>query len=255
MMFNMFFAEDAEGAEESAVQEDGALEDEPALEEEESITEQDEWELLEPDAQAVRQDTIFYTKINDIENMETQNFALPDVVTNFSIRVFMYDNAGHYGYSVKQLQVRRPFNLSADFPLYILNNEDFAINLIAENNLTVPIIASFNKPTEFSLNMQPNATNDYKLTINASNLPFTIEAYNAGGQLLATLAVKTQVIESGIPITVSRSGLISVNSSQNSSLELTDTLPATLIKDNSNLEVCYVNSAINIILDAIRKLN
>ena len=247
----LFAGPQAEAAEEvfdEAVEEKS---EEPATEEDADVT--DESELTETDEQVIQEDTIYFNKIDNVKDMEVQTFVLPNLVTNFSIRVFLYNNDGQYGFVKKQLEVRRPFNLSADIPLYILEGENFAINVVVENNKPSPLQVNFKKPETVTMEMDANSTQQLQITLNADNLPFVIEAYDDNEKVLGQLAINTQIVKPGIPVVASQSGVISM--AEDSYIELNHTLPTTLITSNSNLEICYVNSFINIILDAIRKIN
>ena len=68
-----------------------------------------------------------------------------------------------------------------DTPLYILNNEQFALKFNIENNKSSSETLTFTKPSSFQVNLGPNELKTYKVVINKNSVPFELEANNSAG--------------------------------------------------------------------------
>lgn len=110
------------------------------------------------------------------------------------------------------LNSKSEFNLSIDEPLYILNNEDFAVKFRIENNENYQQIINFTKPSRFSVTVPANGVKTYKLILNRNSVPFQIEATNQKGEIAGKLDINPLLVKPGIQVENGTSGFVSSNS-------------------------------------------
>ncbi len=142
----------------------------------------------------------------------------------------------------------KPINVYIDVPLYILKNEKFVLSIDVDNNQEIEHEIIFNEPEKFSLNLKPGETNDYKMTFESFNLPFTIADQNKDFQYL----VNPQVINDGIKMDHSSNMYISYKLPE---LELGVKLPEEIEIGSGKLKICHISSSLNMILEALKSLN
>ena len=202
----------------------------------------------------IKKDNILHQSLTRIHKSGVNGkVKLPERVTNFLVRVQIVHESGIYGFSEVVVQPRRDFNLLADPPLYIFNDEVFDMQVSLENNQATSQSVSFIKPKAFSLEAKAKGATAFKVSLSPGNVPYHIEAVDSKGSKAISRIFAPAVVSPGIYRSGGKSGLIS--GKENSKLEFSETLPNSLVKGNNSLRVCYRNSALGLILDAIKTLN
>jgi len=205
---------------------------------------------------ALKKDTILYQRLKIFSNnVMNFSFKLPDYATNFSVRVYLMNENGRYGYVENSVKVRKPINIILDQPIYIYTDEAFTIPVIVENNQSIDATINFISPIKSSLIVKTNGSSTQNITFKANELPLTITITDASNKTLLTQNIMPDVVTAGIRQLRGTSGFVSTQRNSNSNLALNEILPSKLIRGNNTLKVCYKNSIISIILDVIRTFN
>lgn len=205
-------------------------------------------------SQLLKKDTIHYEynlqKANDLNGQ----FVLPERVTNFVFRVFLFNSEGVYGYDEKTFAVRKPINIAADIPLFIYKDEEFVIPIRIENNTSQTSEIEFVKPHRVKKTLKPRSTLVESFKINSTNLPMIVEVNDMHGMLLASFKIAPKLINPGIYLTDGASGFVTTGSNK-SILSFKHGQTKDLVKGNNNLQVCYRNGMIPILLSKIQEFN
>jgi hypothetical protein len=205
---------------------------------------------------ALREDTILYQRLTSFENgYAAFSVKLPAQVTNFSVRVFLYNDDGKYGYAEQSIKVRKPINIVIDEPIYIYSDESFVVGVVVENNQSTVAKINFTSPVNSSLAILAQRSVTRRITFKASDLPLKIVVTDSTGSVLASQALSPSVVTAGVRSLGGTSGYVSSKGGSNSGLVYNDKLPSQLIKGRNVLSVCYQNNVISMILDVVKIYN
>lgn len=91
------------------------------------------------------------------------------------------------------------------------------------------------------------------MQLTSANLPFRIEVFDTAGNLLTSRQLTTALINPGQVQKVSKSAYLSADTTD--PLRLDHAISPTYIPGNNQLRVCYKNSALGMILDALKEIN
>ena len=188
-----------------------------------------------------------------VNGQATGKVKVPDVVSNFSFRVVLVSESGVYGFATLSVPVRRDFNIVVDPPLYLFKDETLDLQVTVENNLPTAERVFIRRPKALTLTIPASRSASFRLPLDASMLPFRIEVFDAQGRVLTSRVVATKAVNPGLVRKESRSAYLTV--SQSSELRFQHTFTKTHLPGNNQLKVCYKNSALGLILDALKELN
>lgn len=197
-----------------------------------------------------KQDNVLHRNFAKMRNGRiTGSFRIPARSATYAIRVHLVSSSGYYGFVSQNFIAQVDFNLTADLPLNFYRDEQFLIQLVLENNKNVPVTVTLSDGARVTVPAKSSESRN--LLLNPANLPQTFRATDSTGREVASLLIAPKILNPGVLLTESRSAYVS----SQSPLQFYFNLPNTLIKGGNSLRVCYKNSMLGLILEAIRKLN
>jgi hypothetical protein len=204
----------------------------------------------EPD---LKKDTIHYEfKLQNVDGFKG-HFTLPERVTNFIVRAFLFNSEGVYGYTEKSVAVRKPINIFADIPLFIYKDEEFVIPVHIENNTSKSTDIEFAKPNSVKKTIKPQTTLTELFKIGAANLPMQVVINDSSQQLLASYKIAPQLVNPGIYMTDGISDILDL-AVKGSSLVFKHKTKE-LISGNNSLKACLHGGLVPILMTKIQEFN
>lgn len=200
--------------------------------------------------QILKKDNILHRNFGQMRNGRIfGKFSLPKRSATFAIRVHLVSSRGVYGFVEKTFVSQKPFNIAADLPLNFYKDEQFVLPLVLENNQNVAVSVTLTDGKRFDIPAKGSVVHTIVLT--PKGLPLDFQARDANGNVLDTLRISPALLNNGTLQTASASGYVFGNQPLNFSFYT----PASYITGNNSLRVCFKNSGLGLIIEAIRKLN
>ena len=202
---------------------------------------------------ALKEDNILHRSFGKVEGGTLRGkLRLPDRTSTFSFRVHLVDEKGAYGFTSRSLSASGDFSISFDAPIFIYRDEPIELQVSVQNNLPSPQRLFFRSPASFSLDLPSNRSGSFRARLTPDG-PLNLDARDARGARAAARKINTAVVNPGVLRTSGTSALVARK--VGARLAWSGKLPATLIPGQNSLRACHKNSALALILDAVRTLN